>query len=113
MQYQRTVKEHTLKTTLSYINHLVTTIHKMLPLTAKPCLSSQADITYQAALTSGARTFLLVKNGYAYCSSASSDLMLPLKILYPEINWSQHLGFKLQQDIPTMPGKPTVAVWLR
>lgn len=113
VQYQRTVKEHTLKTTLSYINHLVTTMQQMLPLTAKPCLSSQADITYQAAFTSGVRTFLLVKNGYAYCSSASGDLMLPLKILYPEINWNQHLDFKLQQDTPTMPGKPTVAVWLR
>ncbi len=43
----------------------------------------------------------------------ASDLMLPLKILYPEINWNQHLDFKLQQDTPTMLGKPIVAVWLR
>lgn len=113
VQYQRAVEARTQKFALGYINSLTQAMQTMLPLTAKPCLSSQADITYQAAFTSGVRTFLLVKNGFAYCSSATGDMNMTLKNLYPEIDGSRRLDLKLQQGTPIVPGKPAVAVWLR
>ena len=64
-QYQHKVEARTQKFTLGYISHLTAVMQQMIPLLDKPCLSSQSDITYQAAFTSGVRTFLLVKDGYA------------------------------------------------
>lgn len=112
-QYQHKVEARTQKFTLGYISHLKTVMQQMMPLLAKPCLSSQSDITYQAAFTSGVRTFLLVKDGYAYCSSATGDMMLPMKNLYQDIDWNLPLDLKLQQGTPIVPNKPAVAVWLR
>ena len=86
-QYQHKVEARTQKFTLGYISHLTAVMQQMIPLLDKPCLSSQSDITYQAAFTSGVRTFLLVKDGYAYCSSATGDIMLPMKNLYQDIDW--------------------------
>lgn len=112
-QYQHKVEARTQKFTLGYISHLTAVMQQMMPLLDKPCLSSQSDITYQAAFTSGVRTFLLVKGGYAYCSSATGDMMLPMKNLYQEIDWDLPLDLKLQQGTPIVPNKPAVAVWLR
>ncbi|CAI0698094.1 cyclic di-GMP phosphodiesterase [Serratia entomophila] len=113
MQYQHAVEERTQKFTQSYIDRLTGIMQQMLPLTAKHCVSSQGDITYQAAFTPGVRTFLLVRNGFAYCSSATGDMMVSLKNLYPEIDAGQNLDLKLQQGTPMVPDKPAIALWLR
>ncbi|HEI8866403.1 cyclic di-GMP phosphodiesterase [Serratia sp. AKBS12] len=112
-QYQRLVEQRTQKFTVNYLNHLTGIMRELTALTDKPCLAMQADITYQAAFTSGVRTFLLIKNGYAYCSSATGDMMLAMKDIYPDLNWHQPLDLKLQQGTPMVPDKPAVAVWLR
>lgn len=112
-QYQHKVEARTQKFALGYISHLTDVMQKMMPLLDKPCLSSQSDITYQAAFTSGVRTFLLVKDGYAYCSSATGDMMLPMKNVYQDIDTHLPLDLKLQQGTPIVPDKPAVAVWLR
>lgn len=102
-QYQHKVEARTQKFTLGYISHLTAVMRQMMPLLDKPCLSSQSDITYQAAFTSGVRTFLLVKDGYAYCSSATGDMMLPMKNIYQDIDWDLPLDLKLQQGTPMVP----------
>lgn len=113
VQFQRTVEERTQKYTLNYIDRLTGIMQQMLPLTAKHCVSSQGDLTYQLAFTPGVRTFLLVRNGFAYCSSATGHMMVSLKSLSPEIDPSQNLDLKLRQGTPMVPDKPAIALWLR
>lgn len=112
-QYQRAVEQRTQKFTLDTFNNLTQIMQRLMPLTEQPCSSSQPEITYQAAFHAGVRTFMLVKNGFAYCSSATGDMMLALKNIYPEIDQRQRLDLKLQQGTPLVPGKPAFAVWLR
>lgn len=112
-QYQRVVEQRTQEFTLKIFNELTEIMQQLLPLTEQSCATSQPDITYQAAFHSGVRTFMLVKNGIAYCSSATGNMTLALKSIYPEINQQQPLDLKLQQGTPLVPGKPAVAVWLR
>ncbi|MGO4742698.1 cyclic di-GMP phosphodiesterase [Serratia quinivorans] len=112
-QYQHQVEQRTQKFTVDTLNNLTKIMQQLMPLIDRPCATSQPDITYQAAFHSGVRTFLLVKNGFAYCSSATGDMMLALKNIYPEIDPHQPLDLKLQQGTPLVPGKPAVAVWLR
>ncbi|ANJ99586.1 cyclic di-GMP phosphodiesterase [Serratia plymuthica] len=112
-QYQHTVEQRTQKFTLENLDSLTEIMLQLMPLTERSCASSQPDITYQAAFNSGVRSFLLVKNGFAYCSSATGSMMLALKNIYPEIDPRQTRDLKLQQGTPLVPGKPAVAVWLR
>lgn len=112
-QYQRAVEQRTQKLTLNTFNSLTAVMEQLMPLTERTCASSQPEITYRAAFHSGVRTFMLVKDGFAYCSSATGDMMLALKNIYPEIDPKQRLDLKLQQGTPLVPGKPAFAVWLR
>lgn len=112
-QYQHRVEQRTQQFTVDTLNNLTEIMQQLMPLIDRPCTASQPDITYQAAFHSGVRTFMLVKNGFAYCSSATGDMMLALKNIYPEIDPHQSLDLKLQQGTPLVPGKPAVAVWLR
>lgn len=112
-EYQRAVEQRTQTLTLETFNSLTAVMHQLMPLTERPCATSQPELTYQAAFHSGVRTFMLVKNGFAYCSSATGNMMLALKNIYPEIDQQQRLDLKLQQGTPLVPGKPAVAVWLR
>ncbi|QJW54594.1 putative cyclic di-GMP phosphodiesterase PdeN [Serratia plymuthica] len=99
-QYQRTVEQRTQKFTLENLDSLTEIMLQLMPLTERSCASSQPDITYQAAFNSGVRSFLLVKNGFAYCSSATGSMMLALKNIYPEIDPRQTRDLKLQQGTP-------------
>lgn len=112
-QYQRTVEQRIQEFTLENLDNLTKIMQQLMPLTERSCASSQPEITYQAAFNSGVRTFLLVKNGFAYCSSATGGMMQTLKSIYPEIDPRQTRDLKFQQGTPLVPGKPAVAVWLR
>lgn len=112
-QYQRLVEQRTQNFAVNYLNHLTDIMQQMMPLSEQSCLKAQPDITYQASFTSGVRTFLLIKNGYAYCSSATGNMMLDMKTIYPELNWHQPFDIKLHHGTPMVPNKPAVAIWLR
>jgi EAL domain-containing protein (putative c-di-GMP-specific phosphodiesterase class I) len=111
--YQRSVEERTQQFTVNYLDRLKETMQQTITLTQQPCKAAVAELSYKAAFTGGVRTFLLIKDGFAYCSSATGDMMLAMKNIYPEINWHQPLDMKLQQGTPMVPDKPAVAVWLQ
>lgn len=113
LQYQHRLETHTQQLTLDYLDRLKNIMQEIMPLTAKPCATNQANLTYRAAFTTGVRTFLLVKDGIAYCSSATGDMTLPITHLYPEIDWQKPLDMQLQQGTPLVPDKPVIALWLR
>ncbi len=111
-QYQRVLEARTQKFTVDYFDRLKAIMQQIMPLTEKPCETALSDLTYRAAFTTGVRTFVLVRDGFAYCSSATGDMMLGMAHLYPEIDWHKPLDMKLQQGTPMVPEKPAIAVWL-
>lgn len=111
--YQREIENRTQKFTISYLDRLQEIMQQVLPLTDAPCAQALPDLTYRAAFTSGVRTFVLVKEGFAYCSSATGSMRLGITHLYPEVAWEKTLDLKLQQGTPMVPDKPAIAVWLR
>lgn len=112
-QYQHKIETRTQKFAVNYLDHLQEMMQQIMPLTGKPCEQAQSDLTYRAAFTAGVRTFVLVKDGFAYCSSATGNMMLRMSHIYSEIDWHKPLDMALQQGTPMVPGKPAIAVWLR
>ncbi|MGG7668336.1 cyclic di-GMP phosphodiesterase [Yersinia sp. J1] len=96
-----------------FLNDLTTTMSQLIPLTEKSCKLAEPALQYKAAFTNGVRTFLLVRNGFTYCSSATGEMHVSSNAIYPKLNLYQTLDFKLQQGTPILPDKPAVAVWLR
>lgn len=112
-QFQHKIETRTQKFAVNYLQHLQEMMQQIMPLTGKPCEKVQSDLTYRAAFTAGVRTFVLVKDGFAYCSSATGDMMLGMSHIYSEIDWQKPLDMALQEGTPMVPEKPAVAVWLR
>ncbi|CNG25869.1 cyclic di-GMP phosphodiesterase [Yersinia intermedia] len=108
-----TQSDHIISYASQFLNELTTTMSQLIPLSAKSCEQASPALHYRAAFTNGVRAFLLVRDGIAYCSSATGDMHVAGSALYPKINLSQPLDFKIQQGTPMMPSKPAVGVWLR
>mgnify|MGYP003601866618 CR=1 FL=1 len=108
-----TQSDHIISYSSQFLNELTTFISQLIPLSAKSCEQASPALHYRAAFTSGVRAFLLVRNDITYCSSATGEMNVPVSALYPKINVSQPLDFKIQQGTPMMPNKPAIGVWLR
>ncbi|CRY16076.1 cyclic di-GMP phosphodiesterase [Yersinia enterocolitica] len=105
--------DHIISYSSQFLSELTTSMSQLIPLSAKNCEQASSALHYRAAFTNGVRAFLLVRNDIAYCSSATGEMNVPVSKLYPKINVSQPLDFKIQQGTPMMPGKPVIGVWLR
>ncbi|WON75579.1 cyclic di-GMP phosphodiesterase [Serratia sp. UGAL515B_01] len=112
-QHQLEVERRTQEFTVNYLDNLKSVMLQIMPLADKSCETTFPDLAYRAAFTSGVRTFILVNDGIAHCSSATGKMRLEVNHLYPEIDWYKQLDMKLQQGTPIVPEKPVVAVWLR
>ncbi|CNH93744.1 cyclic di-GMP phosphodiesterase [Yersinia pekkanenii] len=105
--------DHIIAYSSQFLNGLTTTMSQLIPLSRKSCEQASPALNYQAAFTNGVRALLLVRDGITYCSSATGNMQVPVNVLYPKINVSQPLDFKIQQGTPMMPSKPAIGVWLR
>lgn len=112
-QYQHEFEIRIEKFTVDYFDRLIEIMQQLMPLTDKSCPTAQDDLSYRAAFTSGVRTFVLVRNGIAYCSSAIGNMMLETPVLYPEVDWQKPLDLKLRQGTAFAPERPAIALWLQ
>ncbi len=65
----------------SYFHDLRQTIDGLQPLVDQPCENIDSGLTSHAAFSPNVRAFLLVKNGIAFCSSATGAMNTPLSQL--------------------------------
>ncbi|ASC25780.1 hypothetical protein AM420_002972 [Klebsiella pneumoniae] len=72
----------------SYFHDLRQTIDGLQPLVDQPCENIDSGLTSHAAFSPNVRAFLLVKNGIAFCSSATGAMNTPLSQLIPAIDIS-------------------------
>ena len=97
----------------SYFADLKSTTDDLQPLVANSCQQVAAQLTSSAAFSLNVRAFLLVKNGIAFCSSATGAMFTPVLDLVPSLDISRNIDVELLPGTPMMPNKPAIMIWHR
>ncbi|HBR1221567.1 TPA: cyclic di-GMP phosphodiesterase [Klebsiella quasipneumoniae subsp. similipneumoniae] len=96
----------------SYFHDLRQTIDGLQPLVDQPCENIDSGLTSHAAFSPNVRAFLLVKNGVAFCSSATGAMDTPLTQLIPAIDIRKPLDMAILPGTPMMPKSAALALWV-
>ncbi|MBD8115618.1 cyclic di-GMP phosphodiesterase [Pantoea agglomerans] len=103
----RTALQQTLS---SLIN---STLSPLLPFTHTACNTINRELTSRAAFAGNLRAILLVKEGNAFCSSATGSFNLPLNVIAPLSDISRDIDLQLMPGTPLQPNKPALALWIK
>lgn len=96
-----------------YLSDIRTTAESLQPLTINDCRTVASELTSRAAFSMNVRAFLLVKERYAFCSSATGEMHLAMKELVPDIDLEKTSDMVLLPGTPMLPDKPAIALWFR
>lgn len=107
LENSRTALQQTLS---SLIN---STLSPLLPFTHTACNTINRELTSRAAFAGNLRAILLVKEGNAFCSSATGSFNLPLNVIAPLSNISRDIDLQLMPGTPLQPNKPALALWIK
>lgn len=97
----------------SYFHDLNKTIADLQPLVDQNCENIASGLTAKAAFSPNVRAFLLVKDGKAFCSSATGPMDSPLTELIPRLDISKPVDMQLLPGTPMMPKSAALALWIR
>ncbi|MBR9958674.1 cyclic di-GMP phosphodiesterase [Cronobacter sakazakii] len=95
----------------TYFAQLKSSADALQPLTLAECGTVSSELTSRAAFNLNVRAFLLVREGAAYCSSATGKLHLPLRNLAPDIDTHKTVDISIIPGTPMMPDKPSIVMW--
>ncbi|ELY2736616.1 cyclic di-GMP phosphodiesterase [Cronobacter dublinensis] len=95
----------------TYFAQLKASADALQPLTLAECGAVSAELTSRAAFNVNVRAFLLLRNGAAYCSSATGRLQLPLRDFTPDIDTRKAVDISIITGTPMMPDKPSIVMW--
>lgn len=107
LENSRTALQQTLS---SLIN---STLSPLLPFTHTACNTINRELTSRAAFAGNLRAILLVKEGNAFCSSATGSFNLPLNVIAPLSDMSRDIDLQLMPGTPLQPNKPALALWIK
>ncbi|MEN4644328.1 cyclic di-GMP phosphodiesterase [Pantoea agglomerans] len=107
LENSRTALQQTLS---SLIN---STLSPLLPFTQTACNTINRELTSRAAFAGNLRAILLVKEGNAFCSSATGSFNLPLNVIAPLSDISRDIDLQLMPGTPLQPNKPALALWIK
>ena len=107
LENSRTALQQTLS---SLIN---STLSPLLPFTHTACNTINRELTSRAAFAGNLRAILLVKEGNAFCSSATGSFNLPLSVIAPLSDISRDIDLQLMPGTPLQPNKPALALWIK
>ncbi len=96
-----------------FFQDLQSTISGIQPLTLSDCHQVSGELTSRAAFNANVRAFVLVRNGNAYCSSATGSMLMEMSQLSPDIDINKNIDLVIMLGTPMMPGKPTIAAWFK
>ncbi|MBA2816677.1 EAL domain-containing protein [Candidatus Pantoea persica] len=89
------------------------TLNPLVSFTQHDCHAISQELTSRSAFASDLRAILLVREGYAFCSSAAGAFYLPLNAISEQTDLGRNLDLRLLSGTPLQPGKPVFALWLR
>lgn len=98
---------------VGYFDELKNSINSLQPLTLNKCEDVASELTSRAAFSVNVRAFILVKDGIAFCSSATGPMDSPLTDLVNDIDTNKHLDMAILPGTPMMPNKPAIALWMQ
>lgn len=98
---------------LGFFNHLEKTTRDLQPLFTASCRNGNQELTSSAAFNINVRTFILVRDGIAFCSSATGEMLVPLSELAPGLDDSKNIDFTLLHGSSKMPNNSIIAAWFR
>ncbi|MGC0918688.1 cyclic di-GMP phosphodiesterase [Pantoea agglomerans] len=107
LENSRTALQQTLS---SLIN---STLSPLIPFTHTACNTINRELTSRAAFAGNLRAILLVKEGNAFCSSATGSFNLPLNVIAPLSDISRDIDLQLMPGTPLQPNKPALALWIK
>lgn len=107
LENSRTALQQTLS---SLIN---STLSPLLPFTHTACNTINRELTSRAAFAGNLRAILLVKEGNAFCSSATGSFNLSLNVIAPLSDISRDIDLQLMPGTPLQPNKPALALWIK
>lgn len=112
-QHQQLLEESrtALQRTLSAL--INSTLSPLLPFTHTACHTINRELTSRAAFAGNLRAILLVKDGNAFCSSATGSFSLPLNVIAPDSDISRDIDLQLMPGTPLQPNKPALALWIK
>lgn len=97
----------------SFFQDLQSTITSIQSLTLSDCHQVSGELTSRAAFNANVRAFILVRNGQAYCSSATGSMLMDMHQFVPDININENIDVAIMEGTTMMPGKPTIAAWFK
>lgn len=104
----------------SATRHYVTSVFDELQRTLTPlrigvderCNQIRGELIRQAAFASNIRSILLVKDGLAFCSSATGQVRLDIHTISPQTDTSLPLDIRLVSGTPMVPHRPVMVLWM-
>ncbi|MCT4702470.1 cyclic di-GMP phosphodiesterase [Enterobacteriaceae bacterium H20N1] len=97
----------------TFFHDLHVTADSIQPLTAADCPLVSPELTSRAAFNVNVRVFVLIRQGVAYCSSATGAMSMPMNDLIPDIDLNKNIDLFIMTGTPMMPGKPTIVAWFK
>lgn len=109
MTWQKRVQQHALLLSHSrddlqqVMTTLVTTLYPLQQYTQLECNSVGRELTSRAAFAGNIRAILLVRDGNAYCSSATGAFLMPVGDISPESELERDTDLRLMEGTPLQP----------
>ncbi|QDY42467.1 cyclic di-GMP phosphodiesterase [Candidatus Pantoea soli] len=119
LTWQKRVRQHEqlLLRSSEDLQQVIATLEETLfPLqqyTQLSCSSVSRELTSRAAFADNIRAILLVRDGNAYCSSATGAFLLPARNITPASELGRDRDIQLLPGTPLLPTRPAVALWLK
>ncbi|MEJ1266790.1 CSS-motif domain-containing protein [Pantoea ananatis] len=85
----------------------------MLPFVQSECYIGNHELTARAAFAGDIRAIILVKDGNAFCSSATGSFFQPLSALSARTDSTRDRDIRLLPGTPMQPTKPVLAIWIK
>lgn len=97
----------------TFFSNLQTTTNDLQPLFRTSCSNGNWELTSRAAFNMHVRTFILVRDSIAFCSSATGEMSIPLQKLAPGLNDSKDISLAIMPGSSKMPNSSIIAAWFR
>ncbi|MBW1252550.1 cyclic di-GMP phosphodiesterase [Pantoea allii] len=89
------------------------TLSPLLPFVKSECYIGNHELTARAAFAGDIRAIILVKDGNAFCSSATGSFFQPLSAISARTDTTRDRDIRLLPGTPMQPTKPVLAIWIK
>ena len=112
-QQHELLLQHSVDDLQQMLSALTDTLRPLQQYTLLDCNSVSRELTSRAAFTDNIRAILLVRDGLAWCSSATGAFRLPVSEISSATELESDRDIRLLPGTPLLPSRPALALWLK